>query len=160
MACAADTAVADLKDVMPHPSRSTVAAVLVLRIALASAFLSAVADRFGLWGPAGTPNVAWGGFATFLDYTGLLLWYLPAGLVPVAGWTATVLEVVLAVGLLAGFRLRLFAFASGLLLTMFAVTMTVALGPEPPLSYSVWTAAAGAFLLASLQPTSGSNWNK
>jgi hypothetical protein len=29
----------------------------------AAGFLSAVADRFGLWGPPGAPNVAWGGVA-------------------------------------------------------------------------------------------------
>jgi hypothetical protein len=44
---------------------------------------------------------------------------------------------------------------SGVLLSVFAVTMTVALGPEPPLSSSVWSAAAGAFLLASLRPARG-----
>ena len=133
--------------------RSTTVAAVFLRAALAGGFLSAVADRFGLWGPAGAPGVAWGGFDAFLDYTGKLLWFLPSSLVPVAGWTATVLEVVLAVGLLVGIRSRAFAFASGLLLTAFAIAMTVALGPEPPLSLSVWTAAAGAFLLASLRPS-------
>ena len=35
-------------------------AVLLLRVALAVAFLSAVADRLGLWGPAGTGGVEWG----------------------------------------------------------------------------------------------------
>ncbi len=129
---------------------STTVAALALRVALAAAFFSAVADRFGLWGPVGTGSVAWGSFDPFLTYTGQMLWYLPAQLIPIAGWTATVLEVVLAVGLLIGFQLRLFAFASGLLLSIFAVTMTIAFGPEAPLSYSVWSAAAGAFLLASL----------
>ena len=129
-------------------------AMATFRVAMGVTFLSPVADRFGLWGPAGTPGVAWGGFDPFLDYTGLLLWFLPASLVPIAGWAATVLEIVLAVGLLVGIGLRVFAFASGLLLTVFAVTMTAAFGPEPPLSYSVWTAAAGAFLLASLRPAS------
>ena len=86
--------------------RSTALAAVFLRLALAAGFLSAVADRFGLWGPAGTPGVAWGGFDPFLAYTGKLLWYLPAGLVPAAGWAATVLEVTLAIGLLAGVRLR------------------------------------------------------
>jgi len=80
---------------------------------------------------------------------------LPAGLVAIAGWAATVAEKVLAVGLLAGIRLRAVALVSGGLLIMFAVAMTIALGPEPPLSYSVWSAAAGAFLLASLQPVAG-----
>jgi uncharacterized membrane protein YphA (DoxX/SURF4 family) len=132
--------------------RSTELAAVFLRLALAAGFLSAVADRFGLWGPAGTPGVGWGGFAPFLAYTGQLLWFLPAGLVRAAGWTATVLEVALAVGLLVGVRLRAVALASGLLLSVFAIAMTVALGPEPPLSYSVWSAAAGSFLLASLRP--------
>ncbi len=125
-------------------------AVLFLRVALAAGFLSAVADRFGLWGPAGTPGVVWGSFAQFLEYTGQLLWYLPAWLVAVAGWTATVIETMLAIGLLLGIQLRAVAFVSGILLLIFAVSMTVAFGPEPPLSYSVWAAAAGAFLLASI----------
>src|SRR6266480_803134 len=135
--------------------KSTKLAAVFLRLALAAEFLSAVADRFGLWGPADTPGVSWGGFAPFLAYTGNLLWFLPAGLVPAAGWASTVLEVALAVGLLVGVRLRAVALATGVLLSVFAVTMTVALGPEPPLSYSVWSAAAGAFLLAALRPASG-----
>jgi len=124
-------------------------AALAVRFALAAAFLSAVADRFGLWGPAGTPGVVWGSFAPFLEYTGQMLPWLPGKLIPVAGWTATVLEVVLALGLLAGFQLRWFAIASGVLLVIFAATMTFSFGLEPALSYSVWTAAAAAFLLAS-----------
>ena len=138
---------------MANRTRSTAAAAWFLRLALAAGFLSAVADRFGLWGAAGAPNVAWGNFDSFLAYTGTLLPYLPAGFVPVAGWAATVLEVVLAAGLIVGFRLRTVALASGLLLLTFGVTMTVALGPEAALTYSVWTAAAGAFVLATIQPT-------
>lgn len=45
---------------------------LFLRIALAFSFLSAVADRFGLWGPLGTPNVAWGDLKAYHDYTAQL----------------------------------------------------------------------------------------
>jgi uncharacterized membrane protein YphA (DoxX/SURF4 family) len=123
-----------------------------MRMALAAGFLSAVADRFGLWGPIGTPGVSWGGFARFLDYTATLLPYLPTSLVAVAGWASTVAEIVLGVALLAGVRVRLAALASGVLLLTFAIAMTTALGPEAPLSYSVWTAAAGAFLLARDQP--------
>ena len=134
-------------------------AALSVRLALAAGFLSAVADRFGLWGPAGTPGVAWGGFASFLTYTGTLLWFLPAGLVSPAGWVATAAEVVLAVGLLVGVQLRWVAVTSGLLLANFALTMTFALGPEPALSYSVWSAAAAAFLLASLPPASAEQKN-
>ncbi len=140
---------------MFHSARSTALAAAFLRIALAAGFLSAVADRFGLWGQAGAPGVAWGAFAPFLDYTGKLLWFLPVSLVPAAGWVSTALEVALGVGLLIGVWLRAVALAAGALLLVFAVTMTFALGPEAPLSYSVWSAAAGAFLLASLRPAPG-----
>jgi hypothetical protein len=37
--------------------QSTAVAAIFLRLALAAGFLSAVADRFGLWGPPGTPGV-------------------------------------------------------------------------------------------------------
>jgi uncharacterized membrane protein YphA (DoxX/SURF4 family) len=136
---------------MSNRIRLTAAAATVLRFALAAGFLSAVADRFGLWGPPDTPGVAWGGFEPFLAYTGKLLWYLPSALVPPAGWAATALELMVAVGLVAGVRLRAVALASGVLLSVFAAVMTVGLGPEPALSSSVWSAAAGAFLLASLR---------
>src|SRR5262249_153823 len=140
--------------------RSTAVAAIFLRLALAAGFLSAVADRFGLWGPPGTPGVAWGGFDPFLAYTGKLLWYLPAGVVPAAGWGARVRGVARAGGPRAGGPgagggLGAVALAGGGLLSVFAASMTVALGPEPPLSSSVWSAAAGAFLLASLRPAPG-----
>jgi hypothetical protein len=40
-----------------------------LRFALGFLFLSAVADRFGLWGAFGEPHVAWGSFARFVAYS-------------------------------------------------------------------------------------------
>lgn len=121
-----------------------------LRVALAAGFLSAVADRFGLWGPAGTQSVAWGSFQPFLAYTGEMLFYVPASLIPVFGWLATISEIVLAIGLLVGFKLRQVAYASGALLTLFAVAMSIAFGVEAPLSYSVWAAAAGGYLLGAV----------
>jgi len=43
---------------------------LFARIALGASFLSAVADRFGLWGPYGAKNVSWGlGIKTPFDYS-------------------------------------------------------------------------------------------
>ena len=35
------------------------------------------ADRFGLWGVYGQPNVAWGNYARFVDDTAKLDWFLP-----------------------------------------------------------------------------------
>src|SRR5262249_57164882 len=82
--------------------RSTAVAAIFLRLALAAGFLSAVADRFGLWGPPGTPGVAWGGFDPFLAYTGNLLWDLTAGVVPAPGRAAPLLDAALTVGPVAG----------------------------------------------------------
>lgn len=137
---------------MKHLNKFRGLAAVILRVALALSFLSAVADRFGLWGPPGSPNVAWGTLDSFIEYTGLLLFFLPAATIPFFGWVATISEVVLAIGLLSGFYLRWFALASALLLLSFALSMTFALGPEPAFSYSVWTASAAAFLLAAVEP--------
>jgi len=47
---------------------------LFARIALALGFLSAVADRLGLWTPLlGSDNVVWGNMESFTAYTGVLL---------------------------------------------------------------------------------------
>ncbi len=124
------------------------AAQWFLRLALAAGFLSAVADRFGLWGPPGAPGVAWGDWQPFLDYVAKLNWFAPQASIPGLGWAATLAEVVLALGFLIGRHLRWVAFAAGLLLLSFALTMTLALGVKAPLDFSVFGVAAGAFLLA------------
>ena len=71
------------------------------------------------------------------------------------GWLATLGEVACAAALLAGRRLREAALASGALLTAFALAMTFAEGVKSPLDCSVYTAAAGAFLLAAWQGSTG-----
>lgn len=123
------------------------------RLALAASFLSAVADRLGFWGPPGTPGVAWGDLAQFEAYVAKLNWFIPQAFVPAVGWAATSAEVLLAIGLLVGWRLRWFALGSALLLAMFATTMLAALGPKPPLDYSVPSAASAALLLAVASPS-------
>ena len=125
------------------------AAQWFLRVALAAGFLSAVADRFGLWGPAGAANVAWGAWQPFVDYVAKLNWFAPPASTLILAWAATVAEVVLGIGLLIGWQLRWFALAAGLLLLSFAITMTLALGVKAPLDFSVFAAAGGAFLLAA-----------
>jgi hypothetical protein len=121
-------------------------AVWLLRVALAFSFLSAVADRFGLWGQFGS-GVAWGDFGRFTAYTARLLWFLPPSLVWPAAILATAAEVVVAGGLLVGWRLHWWAFAAAALLLSITLAMTGALGVKTPIDYSVWTAAAAAFLL-------------
>ena len=117
----------------------------LLRVALAISFLSAVADRFGLWGQFGS-GAAWGDFDRFTTYTAKLLWFLPPSLALPAAILATAAEAVVAGGLLLG-RLHWWAFAAAALLLSFALAMTGALGAKAALDYSVWTAAAAAFLL-------------
>ena len=119
---------------------------------MAAGFLSAVADRFGVWGAPGQPRVAWGDWSHFVSYTGLLNWFVPGALVPIVAIVATVAEVALAILLLVGYRLRLVAYASAVLLFLFAAAMTVALGVKSPLDYSVFAAAAAALLLGANAP--------
>ena len=134
---------------MLNPSHLRWLAVWLLRVALAFSFLSAVADRFGLWGQFGS-GAAWGDFGRFTAYTARLLWFLPPSLVWPAAILATAAEVVVAGGLLVGWRLHWWAFAAAALLLSFALAMTGALGVKAPTDYSVWTAAAAAFLLGSV----------
>jgi len=120
-----------------------------LRIALGISFLSAVADRFGLWGVYGQPNVAWGDFSGFVTYVGKLNWFAPMAVIPALAWAATFAEVLLGLALVLGFFTRVAALLSGLMLLLFALTMTFALGVKAPLDFSVFSASAGAFLLAA-----------
>src|SRR4029077_1253458 len=111
-------------------------------------FLSAVADRFGLWGAFGEPHVAWGTFARFVTHTGTLNWFLPRATIPTLAVVATCAETVLGMLRVLGWQTRMAALLSGVLLMLFAFTMTAALGIKAPLDASVFSAAGGAFLLA------------
>ena len=124
-------------------------ATLLLRIGLGVGFLSAVADRLGLWGAFGQPNVEWGNFSRFLDYTHTLNWYLPAGMILPLGVIATGAEILFGLLLVIGWRTRAAALLSALLLLTFGVSMTLALGIKAPLNYAVLTGIGGALLLAS-----------
>jgi uncharacterized membrane protein YphA (DoxX/SURF4 family) len=124
-------------------------ATLLLRIGLGVGFLSAVADRLGLWGAFGQPNVEWGNFSRFLEYTHTLNWYLPARMILPLGIIATGAEILFGLLLLVGWRTRTAALLSGLLLLTFGVSMTLALGIKAPLNYAVLTGIGGALLLAS-----------
>jgi uncharacterized membrane protein YphA (DoxX/SURF4 family) len=127
---------------------ATVSSVF-LRLALGLSFLSAVADRFGLWGAYGQPNVAWGSYARFVNYTAQLNWFLPAAMIPVLATIATAAETLFGLLLVLGWKTRITALLSGVLLITFALTMTMALGVKAPLDSSVFSAAGGALLLAT-----------
>lgn len=114
------------------------------RVALASAFLSAVASRFGLW----TGESLATRFAQFIGYTAEVNAFMPAFTVPSLAVAATVAELSLGVGLLVGTRLRWVAAASALLLALFGTAMALSQGIKSPLDYSVFSASACALLLA------------
>ena len=137
------------KSTAPETTTIRITALFV-RFALAAAFLSAVADRFGMWGATGSQGVVWGNLKNYEDYVALLNWFVPLSLIPALGWIATIAEITIAVGLLVGWQLRWFALAAGALLTTFALTMFIALGPKAPLDYSVLSAASAALLLYAL----------
>lgn len=118
---------------------------LFLRISLSAAFLSAVADRFGVW-PAAIS--AWGNWEAFLAYTQSLNPWVPSNLIPSLGGLVTGLEVLLGIFLFFGFKTSWSAKISGLLLLLFALAMTLSGGIKGALDYSVFSAAAAAFGLS------------
>jgi len=126
-------------------------AALLLRIGLGVGFLSAVADRFGLWGAFGQPNVEWGTFSRFLEYTRVLNWYLPMEMIKPLGIIATGAEVLFGLLLVVGWHTRAAALLSGLLMLTFAAAMTFALGIKAPLNFAVFTGVGGALVLASCE---------
>lgn len=121
---------------------------LFLRAALAASFLSAVADRFGLW-PEGVS--AWGNWNSFLEYTEIVNPWFPVSLIPAIAIIATAAELLFGVLLLVGLKTRLVANLSGILLLLFALSMSFSTGLKGALDYSVFTAAAAAFALASIR---------
>jgi putative oxidoreductase len=122
---------------------------LYARIALGLAFLSGIADRFGLWRGR---NVGYGNFDGFVSYTAKVNSFMPASSIPFLAWAATIAELLLGILLLIGIRPRWTAIASALLLILFGVAMAVSFGLKSPLDYSVFSASAAAFLLALNHP--------
>jgi len=114
------------------------------RIALGAAFLSGIADRFGLWGN----TIGYGDFAHFVQYTAQVNSFMPAFTIPFLAWAATVAELVLGIALISGVWLRRVALGSALLLVLFGTAMAISFGLKSPLDYSVFSASAAAVLLA------------
>lgn len=121
---------------------------IFLRLAIALSFLSAVADRLGMWPEAIS---AWGNWDDFLNYTATLNPWFPEAVIPAMGFIATAAEVIFAICLIFGFKTEFFARLSGFLLLIFALSMTFSLGIKGAFDYSVYTAAAAAFALSLMK---------
>ncbi|HLT33230.1 MAG TPA: hypothetical protein VKZ98_05515 [Aquaticitalea sp.] len=121
---------------------------LFLRLAIALGFLSAVADRFGMW----SKDVSvWGNWENFVSYTQLINPWIPISMISAIAIIATGAEIVFALFLLIGFKTELFAKLSGMLLLIFALSMTFAIGIKAAFDYSVFSAAAAAFALSIMK---------
>jgi len=123
------------------------AGVAYARIALGTAFLSAVASRFGLW----DKTLDLKHFANFMQYAAEVNSFLPAAVIPFVAWAATVAETSCGVLLILGLWPRWVSLASAILLAMFGTAMAISFGIKSPMDYSVFSASAGALLLAVYQ---------
>ncbi|MEK7954240.1 hypothetical protein [Luteolibacter soli] len=130
------------------PSRIVPIVLWFARVALAAGFLSASADRFGLWGAPGAKGVAWGNWENFVAYSASLNFFAPGSLQGALAAVATAAEILLGIGLLVPRLTPYAAVLAGLLLLTFGLVMTISLGAKPPLDYSVFSAASAALLLA------------
>jgi putative oxidoreductase len=119
--------------------------ILYARFALGAAFLSGIADRFGLYTGR---NVGYGNFAGFVDYTAKVNSFLPASAIPFLAWAATAAELSLGILLIVGLWPRWVALGSAFLLVLFGTAMAISFGIKSPLDYSVFSASAGAVLLS------------
>lgn len=133
---------------MKIPSHLVPIILWFARVALAAGFLSASADRFGLWGAPGAKGVAWGNWENFVAYSASLNFFAPGSLQGALAIAATAAEILLGIGLLIPRLTTYAAVLAGVLLLTFGSVMTLSLGPKPPLDYSVFSAASAAFLLA------------
>ena len=119
--------------------------MLYLRMALGAAFLSGIASRFGLYRGR---NVGFGNFDGFMRYTAQVNSFMPSFTIPFLAWAATCAEFGLGVALILGVWLRWVGLGSAILLAVFAIAMAISFGIKSPLDYSVFSASAGALVLA------------
>src|SRR5437868_15328793 len=87
---------------------------LFARFALGASFLSAVGDRFGLWGPHGAKNVSWGDVVRFVEYTGAVMSLFPSSLTVAFAWAATIADMRFGILLIAGCTILSASGLSGL----------------------------------------------
>jgi putative oxidoreductase len=120
------------------------AGVLYARVALGTAFLSAVASRFGLW----DRTLDLKHFANFMQYAAEVNSFLPKAWIPFVAWAATTAETSCGMLLILGVWPRWVSLASAVLLAMFGTAMAISFGIKSPMDYSVFSASAAAVLLA------------
>jgi putative oxidoreductase len=129
---------------------------LYLRLALGIGFILPVMDRLGMLGLPGSPNVGWGNWSNFVDYTNSLMPCLNRNLAEIFGAIASSGEVLFGILLIIGYKTRYAAIGSGVLTLIFALSMLFFAGYRSPFNYSVFTCSAAAFLLSAIE---GYKWS-
>jgi uncharacterized membrane protein YphA (DoxX/SURF4 family) len=102
-----------------------------------------------LLGRPGANGVSWGTFSRFASYVATLNWFAPRWAIPALAWVDTVLELALGLTLIIGICTKVSAWISAGLLLVFALTISIATGIGGAFQYSVFTASAGAMMLAA-----------
>lgn len=125
-------------------------AQLFLRLALGIGFILPVLDRFGFLGLPGEPNVGWGNWPNFIDYTHSLMPYVSLPVAGFMGAAATAAEILFGMFLIAGFKTKVTALGSFILTLTFALSMLFFAGYRAPFNYSVFVCSAGSLLLSTL----------
>lgn len=118
-------------------------AVFLLRIALASGFLSAVSSRLNLWGAQSS------GWNKFVQYTAEVNSFLPHSWISSLAVVSTLAESSIGILLLIGCRVHKTALCAAVLTVLFGIAMSISFGCKEPLDYSVFVFSAGAFLLST-----------
>src|SRR5699024_8881487 len=106
--------------------------------------------RLGIWNPVlREDQITWGNWSNFVDYTNYLIPWVSETIANIAGALATLLEIIFGILLIVGWKTKLFANLSGILLLLFAIAMFIQ-NVKSPFDYSVFSAAAACFALAYL----------
>jgi len=125
-------------------------AQLFLRLALGIGFILPVMDRFGWLGAPGSPTVGWGNWSVFLDYTNTLMPFLARPAANIMAVLATAGELIFAVLLIIGYKIKWAAIGSFLLTLAFALSMLIFANYRAPFNYSVFVVSASSLLLSTL----------
>ncbi len=118
--------------------------IIGLRFSFAAIFLSAVADRFGMWS---MDVSAWGNWESFVTYTYSLNPWFPKRIIPLVSGIVTFLEIALSLLLILNYKVKQTAFLSSILLFLFVFAMSLTIGVKSMLDYGVLPLAFSAMAL-------------